>query len=106
LRTTSAASSERTPIAECTVEAPTSCPDPGTSYADVVAIFRSKCASCHYGAAGGPWPLSNYDDVPDWKDTVRDDVLDYSMPPPDSGVTLSNDERRAILSWVRCGALE
>ncbi|MEO6603240.1 MAG: hypothetical protein ABIQ16_25370 [Polyangiaceae bacterium] len=97
---------EHSPIAECMVEAPTSCPDPATTYADVVDIFTSKCVSCHYGAAGGPWPLTNYDDVADWKDTVRDDVLDCSMPPPDSGVTLSSGERSAILTWVRCGALE
>ena len=97
---------ELTSIVECTVEAPSSCPDPAIADADIAEILRRKCVSCHSGAAGGPWPLTRYDDVADWKDTVRDDVLDCSMPPPDSGVTLSNAERRALLTWVRCGALE
>ncbi|MES1173132.1 MAG: cytochrome c [Myxococcales bacterium] len=95
-----------TPLPECTVRAPTSCPEPVVRYADVAGIFRDKCVSCHYGAAGGPWPLTTYDDAADWKDTVRDDVLDCSMPPADSGVTLSDAERLAILSWVRCGGVE
>ncbi|MET0795020.1 MAG: cytochrome c [Polyangiaceae bacterium] len=95
---------ELTPIAECKVQAPTACPDPATRYADVVDIFRSKCVSCHYGAAGGPWPLTTYEDASDWKDTIRDDLLDCSMPPPDAGVELSDQDRRAILTWVRCGA--
>jgi hypothetical protein len=55
---------------------------------------------------GGPWPLDTYEDVADWKDTIRDDVLDCSMPPPGGGVSLSNADRLAILSWVRCGGVK
>lgn len=94
------------PVAECSVKVPTACPEPAVRYADVEPLIASKCVSCHYGALGGPWPLTTYDDAADWKDTIRDDVLDCSMPPPDSGVTLSDDERLSLLSWVRCGGIE
>jgi len=50
--------------------------------------------------------LDSYQDVADWKDTIRADVLDCSMPPPGQGVSISNQERTAILTWVRCGGLK
>lgn len=96
-----------TPAApQCTLTAPTTCPEPATTYSDIAPVLAAKCVTCHYGATGGPWPLTSYDDVANWRDAVRDDVLDCSMPPPDSGITLDDAERLAILSWVRCGGVE
>jgi hypothetical protein len=97
---------EPRPVVQCTVEAPTACPEPATTYSDVAPVFQSRCVSCHYGVANGPWPLTRYDDVADWRDAIRDDVLDCSMPPPGSGITMDDSERLAILNWARCGGTE
>lgn len=90
----------------CTVTAPTDCPDPAPRYADVAPIIGAHCASpCHWGAPGGPWPLTDYPHVADWQDVVRDDLLDCSMPPPEADSTMTDAERTAILVWIRCGSL-
>ena len=85
------------PIAECHVQAPTACPAPPVTYEDVAATFS---------VPGGPWPLLTYEDTVDWQDVIRGYLLDCSMPPPDSGVTLSDEDRLAILTWIRCGGIE
>ena len=87
----------------CSVTAPTTCPDPAPRYADVAPIFESRCVTCHAGAPGGPWSLADYGHVSDWQDTVRSNVRDCSMPPPDAGVPMKLEERLTILSWIRCG---
>jgi len=87
----------------CTVTAPTSCPDPAPTYADVAPIFEQRCASCHSGEEGGPWPLKDYEHISDWQDVVRAEVLTCAMPPADSDVTIPDDERLRILTWIRCG---
>jgi hypothetical protein len=89
----------------CSVEAPTACPDPPPHFADVTPVLAERCTVCHYGGVGGPWPLLEYHQVADWRDSVRAMLLDCTMPPPDSGVSMSDDERLAILTWIACGAL-
>jgi uncharacterized membrane protein len=90
----------------CTVEAPTACPDPPLHYPDIEQTIQLRCASCHWGAPGGEWPLLKYSHVADWQGAVRDYVATCQMPPPDSGATMSDEERVKILTWVLCGALE
>ncbi|HVY38604.1 MAG TPA: hypothetical protein VHM31_11735 [Polyangia bacterium] len=91
----------------CSVTAPTSCPDPAPRYADVAPIISQRCAMpCHSGVPNGPWPLTDYEHVADWADTVRADLLDCSMPPADGGVPITADDRTAVLTWIRCGAPE
>jgi hypothetical protein len=34
---------------------------------------------------------------------VRDELLDCSMPPLDSGASMTTEERKAILTWILCG---
>jgi hypothetical protein len=74
---------------------------------DVKPIFDGTCTSagCHTGIGEAPWSLKDYQDVADWQELVRADILDCSMPPPDSGLRITNEDRMKILSWVRCGAL-
>jgi hypothetical protein len=94
-------------VVACTITAPTACPDPAPRYAEVAPIIGQHCASpCHWGAPGGPWPLTDYPHVADWQDVVRDDLLDCSMPPPEANSTITDAERTAILVWIRCGAPE
>ena len=87
----------------CTVQAPTACPDPAPHWADVSAIFQNRCVQCHNGMIGGPWPLMQYQHVADWSDLVRAMLIDCSMPPPDAGVPMTDEERVAILTWILCG---
>ena len=89
----------------CGVIGPTECPSPTLRYADVAPIIDQRCAGpCHSGLlAEGPWPLNDYEPVADWADVIRDEVLTCAMPPADSGVTMTLDDRLAILAWIRCG---
>jgi len=87
----------------CSVMAPTSCPDPAPTYKQVALIIEERCESCHSPRWTGPWPLDNYQHVADWQDTIRSNMLDCSMPPPETGLTMPNEERMVILNWLRCG---
>jgi len=90
---------------ECHAERVTECPEPAPVFADVAPIFRNVCASCH-ALPGGPWPLEDHTDIADWQDVIRDDLLTCAMPPPDAGVSLRDQDRQLILTWIRCGSPE
>ena len=91
----------------CTVEAPTSCERPELRYSDVKPIIDQTCVGCHDATFGdGPWPLASYTDVADWADTVRDDIANCSMPPPDGGMSITDEQRRLVLDWLRCGFMQ
>lgn len=87
---------------ECTVEPPTECPDPPPRYADVSPIFKKRCASCHVSEWTGPWPLDTYSHIADWADTIRDMLVHCTMPPPEAGTPLPNEESEQILTWIKC----
>ncbi len=89
--------------AVCAPTAPTECPDPAPHYPDVAPIFERRCASCHNNVPGQQWPLNTYGHVADWASFIRDELLQCSMPPADSGVNMTPEERDQILVWVRCG---
>ena len=94
------------PIAvPCTVVAPTTCPTPLPRYADVKPILVKNCEVCHDDVPGGPWPLTRYQDVADWYDTVQSDVANCTMPPADSGLEMTDEERVEVLEWLLCGYL-
>jgi hypothetical protein len=88
------------------VTAPTSCPTPAVTYADVQGIFAERCAVCHSGGRpSGMWPLTEYSHVVDWREDIRAFVLNCIMPPADAGVPITVDERIAILNFIKCGLL-
>lgn len=91
---------------QCSVTAPTACPDPAPRYADVAPVLQAKCVTCHSGVAGGPWPLTDYEHVADWQNEIRAELLDCSMPPADAGAPITKEESTLLLNWVRCGAPE
>lgn len=97
------AAPEPTPPPGCTVVAPTACPDPPVSYAEVSPIFCDRCVTCHDGAPGASWSLADYGHVADWQQEVRGAVVTCAMPPADSGVSITDEERVKILEWIRCG---
>jgi hypothetical protein len=86
----------------CNATEPAECPTPMPTYADVQPILERRCVTCHSDTSTGPWPLTTYQDVVDWYDLVRDDVLRCTMPPRDSP-PLTRAESRAILEWLSCG---
>jgi hypothetical protein len=87
----------------CGDPAPT-CPSPKPSYAsDVVPILEAKCNNCHVGEPG-PWPLTDYQSVVDWRIQIIQDIEGCTMPPLDGGTTLSANERHTVLGWLVCGA--
>ncbi len=91
------------PRGTCSLSGPTSCPSPPPRYADIAPILQQWCVSCHAGAEGGPWPLTDYSHVSDWRDDIRADMLTCAMPPPDAGTGMTDAERLTILTWIRCG---
>lgn len=88
--------------AVCAPVAPTECPDAAPKYSDVAPIFAERCASCHNTAPGAPWPLDNYAHVADWAYVIHDELMGCLMPPRDSGVAMTPEERQLILLWIRC----
>lgn len=87
----------------CAVDAPTSCPDGGPTFATVHPIFEGNCVPCHNGAvADGPWPLKTYEEIVSWSDDVRALLASCEMPPLDAGAIMSDEDRHTILQWLRC----
>jgi uncharacterized membrane protein len=87
---------------ECDVTAPTECPDPDIQYADIEPIIVERCVVCHDGS-DEEWPLTSRTHLIDWLPDVRSRVLDCTMPPLDSDVVMTREERERILDWIRCG---
>ncbi len=87
----------------CEVPAPTECPDPMPTYKDVRPLITERCVVCHYGEVDGPWTLDGYEHVANWHDLIRGAMLSCSMPPPDSDMTMTVEERVELLAWLRCG---
>jgi hypothetical protein len=88
----------------CGVEVPTACPTPEVRYADIAPIIERRCLVCHNGTSG-IWPLNSHRHVADWQDTIRAAMLTCAMPPPESLLPMLVEERVALLTWIRCGAL-
>jgi len=89
--------------AVCSEIAAPDCSGEVPRYADVEPIFRAKCVPCHLSETDGPWPLKTYEDIADWADLIRKDVLDCSMPPTDGDVSMSHVQRLILATWVLCG---
>jgi cytochrome c5 len=90
----------------CPAPRSTVCPADAPSFATtVVPILDAACNGCHDAALpDAPWPLHDYGDVQAWRDLITPDLLDCSMPPPDSGTTLSEVDRQQLLTWITCGS--
>jgi hypothetical protein len=89
-------------------EIPLTCPTPPVTFDNVKSIFQTRCSGvCHNGATldgnGIPiWALTDRQHILDWHDTVRSTIGDCQMPPPDAGVPVTIEERKAIIQFVRC----
>jgi uncharacterized membrane protein len=95
----------------CNVTAPTACPSDMPTYADVEPIFQERCVACHVGLGQSElcptcWELTDYSHVASWKQEIKTAMLACDMPPPESGMTMTDSERMTILEWIRCGTPE
>jgi len=88
---------------------------PVTFTKDVAPIIYEKCAACHRPGEIAPMALLNYKQVRPWARSIREKVLDRSMPPwhadPAHGKfkndrALSKKEIDTIVAWVDGGAKE
>jgi len=82
---------------------------------DVAPIFYKKCAQCHRPGEIAPMSLLTYKDARPWAKSIREKVVDGSMPPwhadPRYGWfkndrRLSKTEAETIVDWVESGAKE
>ena len=87
----------------CTPIPPPACADPPPRYSDVQGIIQMRCVPCHDSEPDAAWPLQTYRQVADWEDVIRDDLVRCTMPPADGGISMSEDERVALLTWILCG---
>jgi hypothetical protein len=91
-------------------EVPVACPTPPVTFANVESTFQARCVSaCHNGVTPDPnipggtlWPLVEREHILQWEDAVRAFMADCSMPPPDAGIPMTIEERKAIIEFLRC----
>lgn len=82
---------------------------------DVAPIFNAKCAECHRPGEVAPFSSLSYRDVRPWAKSIKEKVLDKTMPPwhadPNHGNfrndrSLTKAEIETIVAWVDGGAKE
>ena len=80
---------------------------------DVAPILYKRCIECHRTGEIAPMSLLNYQEVRPWAKSIRQRVVERSMPPwsadPHVGKfsndpSLSQKEIESIVSWVDAGA--
>ena len=92
------------PPPKCETSAPTTCTQPDLTYtADIKPMVGELCLGCHKGEPDGPWSLGGYEHVANWHDLLRGAMLQCTMPPADSGLTMTTEQRQTMLEWLRCG---
>jgi len=96
---------EPSPSVDCDGTVPT--------FAQVTA-FQRVCTNCHDSSLEGDdrngapegYDFDVYERAEDEAEEIAEYVGDGSMPPPDSGFTLTANERTAVLRWAECGTPE
>ena len=82
---------------------------------DVAPIFNTKCTECHRPGEAAPFSTLTYKEVRPWAKSIKEKVLDKTMPPwhadPNHGTfrndrSLSKAEIETIVAWVDGGAKE
>jgi len=84
-------------------------------YRDVLPILQQNCQRCHREGNIGPFVLSEYEDVANWAETIREAVVEHRMPPwkadPAHGefandMSLSEAQYQTLVTWVDEGSPE
>ena len=81
----------------------------------IAPIFNRHCVECHREGELGPFPLTSYEEVEGWGETIREVVSEGRMPPwfadPDFGhfandSRMTEEERHLLFTWVENGCPE
>lgn len=81
----------------------------------IARILQEKCIECHRSGEVAPFPLTSYEEVAPWGETIREVVDSGRMPPwfanPEYGEflhegRLSEEEKQSIADWVEAGCPE
>lgn len=86
------------------------------TYSNQIArILQARCIRCHRAGEIAPFPLTSYDEVVGWSETIREVIDESRMPPwganPAHGsfrndARMSDDEKRMVREWVAHGSPE
>src|SRR5262245_39070454 len=82
----------------------TSCSVPKTFVANAAPVFQAKCAlsGCHgTGSNNGPGALTNYQQIFNARNDIRNAVITRLMP---EGGSLTDDQLNSIVCWIDSGA--
>ena len=90
--------------------------EPAVTYSRQIArLFQDRCVSCHRDGEIAPFPLTNYEEVQGWGETIREVVEQDRMPPwlanPKYGrfandCRLSDADKQLVYDWLDAGAPE
>lgn len=91
-------------------------PTGSVTYSNQISrILAERCVSCHRPGEVAPFPLTSYDEVVGWGETIREVVALGRMPPwfanPAHGrfandVRMSPEEKQLLADWVANGCPE
>jgi hypothetical protein len=79
----------------------------------IAPIFNRHCVECHREGELGPFPLTSYEEVSGWGETICEVVSDGRMPPwfadPKHGSfandsSMTEEEKRLLFTWVENGS--
>ena len=92
--------------AGCPKDPPQTCPSPAPAYAaNVAPVIQSRCAICHRpGGIQETVPFQTYDQVQMWQVGIKA-MLEACMMPPADQPQPTQQQWRAILGWIACGAM-
>ncbi len=78
-------------------------------------LLQQRCVECHRQGEIAPFPLTDYEEVAGWAETMQEVVHQGRMPPwfasPEHGkfandARMSNDEKRLLDDWIAAGCPE
>lgn len=88
----------------------------GVTYSNQIArLVQKACVECHRDGEIAPFPMSSYEEVVGWADTIQEVVDEGRMPPwfanPEHGkfandARLSDDEKQLVRDWIAGGCPE
>jgi len=91
-------------------------PHGDVTYSNQIArLFQRRCIECHREGEVAPFPMTNYEEVVGWADTIQEVVDEGRMPPwfasPEHGkfandARLSDDEKQLVRDWLSGGCPE
>lgn len=88
---------------------------PPTFAKDVAPILQEKCQGCHRAGQMAPMSLVTYQETRPWAKSIRERVINHSMPPWfldktvgvqhfANDISLNDDQIHTIVRWVDAGA--